>query len=160
MNQTIVRKSVEADLEAILILLDQLGYPATPGEMKDRLQIIINEGLAHDQLLVAENSSQVVGLVHFQVRYTLMNDPYGEIVSFVIREDMRGQGIGTLLLNAVEKWALHLGLNQIILYSNALRKKAHQFYGKNGYLKVKDSVMLKKCLCIVVLLVLPACQCF
>jgi N-acetylglutamate synthase-like GNAT family acetyltransferase len=144
-NKIMVRKAVATDLESVTTLVEQLGYPSTCAEIKDRLQMI-DEDAEHQQILVVENNAAMVGLVHLQVRYTLMTEAYVEIVSCVIGEDMRGQGIGTLLLTAVEKWALTLKIHRIQLYSNALREDAHRFYYKNGYVKVKDSVMLKKIL--------------
>jgi len=139
----IIRQAVETDLDSVISLLEQLGYPSRRIEMLARLRRIVDDPLNH-QILLAQNGLQLLGLVHLQVRNTLMSESYVEIVSLVVDEQARGQGIGTALLKAAETWATGLQLNLMQLYTNKLRDEAHQFYLKNGYTKVKDSIMFKK----------------
>lgn len=139
----IIRQAVDTDLDVIISLLAQLGYPSHPVEILERLRKIRLDPLNH-RILLAQNGLQSLGLVHLQVRNTLMSESYVEIVSLVVDEQARGQGIGTALLGAAEEWAAGMKIDLMQLYSNAIREKAHQFYLKNGYTRVKDSVMLKK----------------
>lgn len=127
------------DCESIARLMGQLGYPCQSIVMRERLASLNS---LSSLVLLAEISGKVIGLIHMEVRITLMVQPMVEIVSFVIDESYRGAGIGRQLLAAAEHWALKKGYNKIQLYTNAKRLDAHRFYVANGFSKVKDSILM------------------
>jgi N-acetylglutamate synthase-like GNAT family acetyltransferase len=139
----IVRRATGSDLPAISGLMEQLGYPAAAIELNRRFLTVWHNRQEH-RLLVAESDTTLAGLIHLTVRHTLMQDDFVEIVSLVVTESLRGRGVGRMLLSEAEQWALDLKLPSVRLYSNAVRIPTHQFYIQNGYVKVKDAVLLKK----------------
>jgi len=52
---------------------------------------------------------------------------YAEIVSLVVSESARGQGIGKALVLAAESWA-NTRVNKIRVRANSTREEAHDFY--------------------------------
>jgi ribosomal protein S18 acetylase RimI-like enzyme len=71
-----------------------------------------------------------VGRAHF-------NSPEdAQIRSMAVEENWRGKGIGSIVLNALEKIAIEKGAKKIILHA---RDNAVKFYEKNGYKVVSES---------------------
>lgn len=137
----ILREMEVFDIDAVVNLMHQLGYAADNRKIRKRLshlKPLINK------IVIAESGRKVVGLIHLQLRVTLMDDRQVEIVSLVVDEAWRGKGVGKRLLTAAQDWAVERGLPKIQLYSNQKRTAAHAFYMNNGYQKIKDSIMLVK----------------
>lgn len=55
------------------------------------------------------------------------------IEDLIIRDDLRGNGIGTKLMAAIHKFGKNAGCSYAILVSSGFRKRAHHFYEKIGY---------------------------
>jgi ribosomal protein S18 acetylase RimI-like enzyme len=145
METVMVHEATTQDLAAIVVLLGQLGYFTGPDQLEARFEKIQAESGRH-KLMVARMGEQTVGLLHIQRRTTLMEGPGLEIVSLVVDETMRSQGIGRLLLQAAERIAGETEASLITLYSNQQRARAHQFYLRHGFRIKKVSVMLQKSL--------------
>ena len=77
---------------------------------------------------------KILGFLSFQIhRYLHHNQDTGEIVELVVLPECRGKRIGQQLLQAIEKKAIDLHLEQIELSTSTYRKQAHHFYEQNGY---------------------------
>jgi N-acetylglutamate synthase-like GNAT family acetyltransferase len=74
-----------------------------------------------------------VGRVHFN------SETEAQIRSMAVEENWRGKGIGSIVLNELEKIAKEKGAKKIILHA---RDNAVNFYKKNGYKIVKPSHIL------------------
>jgi GNAT superfamily N-acetyltransferase len=94
---------------------------------------------------VAEGpDGEVVGWVGVYVFRSVETDPYAEISGLVVDEKVRSRGIGRVLLQAAEEWALGQGCDEIAVHSNVIRKRAHAFYEQNGYRLRKTQAALHK----------------
>lgn len=71
-----------------------------------------------------------VGRVHFN------NETEAQIRSMAVEEEWRGKGIGSIVLEELEKIAIDKSAREIILHA---RENAVKFYAKNGYDVVKES---------------------
>lgn len=81
---------------------------------------------AQDQLvLVAEMLDEIVGTA------TISQNYFGSVF---IRPDMHGKGIGTKLMDSLERLAKQNGLEEVVLHSSI---NAVKFYEKRGYTKVR-----------------------
>jgi GNAT superfamily N-acetyltransferase len=66
------------------------------------------------------------------------------IEGFVVDEQARSGGIGARLLEALEIWARARGCNALRVQSNVIRKRAHAFYERHGYVKLKTQFAFRK----------------
>jgi GNAT superfamily N-acetyltransferase len=66
------------------------------------------------------------------------------IGGLVVREDMRGQGVGRRLCVEVEEWARSKSVALVRVRSQIKREDAHRFYLRDGYRKVKTSMVFEK----------------
>ena len=129
-----IRHSTEKDLQDMVILMDQLGYPTTFAEMKERYEHIATDD--NFTTLVAEINGRVIGLIGLQTSYLYeKNGRHCRIMAMVVHEQYRGSGIGRQLLLSAEQWAAEHQVDSISLNSSngANREAAHEFYQEMGY---------------------------
>jgi N-acetylglutamate synthase-like GNAT family acetyltransferase len=58
------------------------------------------------------------------------------VAAFVVREDLRGSGVGTLVLELIEQKAKSYGIDQIYLWTEGEKP----FYQKRGYSQVEQLI--------------------
>ena len=134
MNIIIRPINLEQDIENITNLTTQLGYPTTQQQLFLRLKNLHQDENYHT--FVLENEGLVVAYTGFICLHTWEFD--GRLIRiqvFVVDENHRGQGIGRLLLNAVENFAKEHQIFRILLNSSNRpeRETAHQFYKGLGF---------------------------
>jgi len=129
--KTLIEDAKPEDAARLVILLGQLGYPATHSEMLDKIQL---HKKATYKLLVAEEDNQVVGFIALHFYHAFHHPaPIGRITAFCVDENARGAGIGTSLLRAAEEFLEQQGCFKIELTSNSKRANTHQYYLNRGY---------------------------
>ncbi|HFI0134263.1 TPA: GNAT family N-acetyltransferase [Streptococcus suis] len=80
-----------------------------------------------------DETGQVSGYIHAQIYESLYSNRGYNILGLAVLSTYRGQGIGSKLLQAVEKLALDRDISFIRLNSAEHRKLAHRFYEQLGY---------------------------
>ena len=86
-------------------------------------------------VLVAERDGEVVGTCQL-ITFRHLGHHGGrcaEIESMHVRPDVRGNGVGGVLLEAATAAARAAGCYRIQLTSNAVRTDAHRFYRRHGF---------------------------
>ncbi len=122
-----VRAAEVADVEAIHALLEPF---AAAGVILPRSRDDIFEHL--QEFLVASYDGEPVGAAAMHI----YGSNLAEVRSLVVREDMRGRGIGGLLLDACERWAAALGVARIFALTYL-----PEFFARFGYARVpKESL--------------------
>ena len=138
-----VRPPGPADYPAMAELAGQLGYPSTAREVRARLA-----GMKDPRqytVFVAETSDgQVAGWIGVFIFRCVERAPCAEINGLIVDGGQRSQGIGKLLLDAAEKWARRRGCAEITVHSNVIRRRAHRFYERHGYQRVKTQKLFAK----------------
>jgi N-acetylglutamate synthase-like GNAT family acetyltransferase len=87
-----VRPVLEADLSRITDLLAQLGYPATTGQVRGRLDRWLAD--PYGMLLVAEVDGAVAGVAALHAITLLEHDGrLGRLVALVVDEAYQGHGV-------------------------------------------------------------------
>lgn len=132
MNEIAIRPAAKADAPDLARLVTQLGYPASAGEMAERVEAL--SGRPEYALFVAETSGRVVGLVGAFLGYALeFSGPWGRLMGLVVDEPFRGRGIGARLMEQIEGWLRDRGATRLTLTSGKQRADAHRFYRRLGY---------------------------
>ena len=131
------------DSAAVADLTSQLGYPAGEGDIRRRYDFILDREDA--RLFVAHDADlTILGWIHVQATYLLEADPRAEIWGLVVAESARRSGVGRLLVDAAEDWAVKHGFSVIAVRSNLLRVEAHAFYERLGFEAVKNQKAYRK----------------
>jgi ribosomal protein S18 acetylase RimI-like enzyme len=139
----VIRQMLPEDAAAVADLTSQLGYPSSEGAIKRRYDFIKDRWDA--RLLVAQHADRaVVGWIHVQALYLLEADTRAEIWGLVVAETARRTGVGRMLVEAAEEWAVMRGLDMMGVRSNYLRLEAHAFYEHLGYQIVKTQNAYRK----------------
>jgi GNAT superfamily N-acetyltransferase len=127
-----LRGALPADAADIALLLGQLGYPAAPREVVERLERAARE--AGTVLVATGADGAVVGLI--AVTWTAMLHharPVGRITTLVVDDRERRRGIGRLLIKAGAQAARAAGCDEIELTTGTHRTEAHHFYAALGF---------------------------
>jgi GNAT superfamily N-acetyltransferase len=131
-----IRAARSDDLQPIVRLCGQLGYPAQAPTIADRLAGLLGE--QRHAVLVAERAGEgVVGLIHVYTDIWLVMGETAEVGGLVVAEGSRGEGTGARLLGAAERWAAARGCTRLVVRTNAVRERAHRFYERQGYALLK-----------------------
>lgn len=138
-----IREAVPSDAEVISELNNsQMGYTFSTEETYEKLRGILE--CKKDKVLVAVIEGNVVGYIHAN-DYDLLYYPHMKnIMGIAVDEKFKRQGIGRMLIEAVEVWAKDTGAAGIRLVSGTTRTDAHNFYKSCGFSGDKEQVNLKK----------------
>lgn len=142
LHDLVTREIRAEDALAAAKLSEELGYPVSPGVMKQRIETLARS--ADHMVYVACLAEEVVGWIDVSVSNHLQSGPRAEIGGLVVSSEVRGSGIGRLLVGCAEQWAVQQGLNSLVVRSQIARKAAHYFYLRQGYVRTKTSAVFTK----------------
>ena len=132
MTQVVVRPAADGDSAALTDLLDQLGYPATPGVMPARLQRLLSNHNA--AALVAVRDGRVIGLATMHIISPLNRaHDVAWLTTLVVDAANRGTGAGRALVKAVEAHARMHGCERLTVTTHEDRSDANAFYQRIGF---------------------------
>jgi predicted N-acetyltransferase YhbS len=129
------------DAPSVVPLIVQLGYERSVDEVERWISALAPESCA---AFVACLSGEVVGWVEVSLVCHLQSAPHALIGGLVVRDGVRGLGIGCLLCSRAEAWAWERGVEAVRVTSRSTRGDAHRFYLRDGYETVKTSVVFEK----------------
>lgn len=139
----VIRPMQASDIEGVADLLTQLGYPTTGSSVATRFARIDAE---QNALLVADESGTARAWIHVAVHPYLESDETAEIVGLVVADGHRRRGIGKALVDAAESWAVAKGCRALRVRSRVVRERAHAFYERNGFERIKTQHCFEKLL--------------
>lgn len=126
------RRATEADADAVAVLLTELGYASTTGDVVDRVRHSLHSDRSH--LLVAQSGHGVIGLIAAElVPYFPNGATVCRVTALVVASQNRRQGLGEQLLARVTDFARDHGCSGIELTSAQHRLDAHRFYERLGF---------------------------
>ena len=127
-----IREAITDDAPSVAALLDELGYPSSPTQARERLERIAADPSMW--VLVAEVESELAGLGALHVQNLIERDEPGcEVAGLVVGQRFRRHGIGELLMRALEDEARRRGGKVMVLNTAHRRADAHAFYEALGY---------------------------
>src|SRR5215831_4627899 len=131
-RRTTVRHASGADAAAIAVLMAELGYPDSVDAISARVTRARPEG--PDGTLVAEHDGLVAGVASLHlIPLFHRGGQLARVTSFVVASHLRGQGVGTALLAACERWAAERLAERVEITSGDTRDDAHTFYERRGF---------------------------
>jgi N-acetylglutamate synthase-like GNAT family acetyltransferase len=129
---SLIRTATVSDAQAIAELLNELGYPASPTLVLQKIERL--SASDHDAVYVAEISGGVAGVIGLHTTELLhCSGRLGRITALVVSSGKRGSGIGKALLEAADGYFLKQDCIRAEVTSGDHRITAHAFYQSNGY---------------------------
>jgi GNAT superfamily N-acetyltransferase len=127
-----IRNAKVTDAADILVLLEQLGYPAEQQLIADQIMLLNHH--ADHELLVYDQEEKVVGFIsiHYLPQLAMKGD-FANIAYFCVDANNRNGGIGAVLLERAEQLVKERHCDRIFVHCNGHRVDAHRFYERNGY---------------------------
>jgi len=142
------RMATDADLDALVGLLKQLteleeDFDFDEGSHRRGLELLIAKQ-PECCIMVAEENGTVLGMASGQfVVSTACGAPSLWVEDVVIDRSLRGRGIGTELLKALQTWAKEAGGARMQLLADKDNASALAFYEKTGW-KMTNFVAMRK----------------
>lgn len=128
-----IRVAKEGDYLAVIELYnDFVESDRYSAYTNDSYEKVINN--PQKVVFVAEDAGKLVGFASFSVRDVIRYPkPIAELDELFVSPDYRNNGIGKLLLEAVEKKSREPGCYRIFIESHYDHKSAHKFYESLDY---------------------------
>lgn len=131
------------DLNSIIELMSDLGYPTSIEMMSKRMKNI--QEISSYHTFVASIDKKIVGMIGCRDIFLYEDDGFVTQISLLVtKKEYQRKGIARSLVSFVEEWASKKGSNGLFLTSGIKpeREKAHKFYEAlefevNGYRFVK-----------------------
>jgi GNAT superfamily N-acetyltransferase len=152
MSSLVIRRAVEADLPLVVRLFatpdkgnakhEDLG-PPLPSSYAEALARIADD--PDNALMVAELEGNVVGAFHLTVIQYVANrgGRVAQVENVIVEPAARSQGIGETMMRWAIDEARRRGCFRIQLTSNKVRKRAHRFYERLGFVASHEGMKLR-----------------
>ena len=130
-----IRRAGDKDAERVHQLIEKLETPQLfPLEpfVEKYIRNLDNPNLIY---LVAETDSTIIAFGSLQISEPLHHEqPVAEIVELIVDERSRGKSVGAQMVNAMLLLARDRGCCCMEVTSNRMRRRAHRFYAKHGFM--------------------------
>lgn len=129
-----IRKGLPSDLPRVLELIKELAnYEKAPLEVENTVEEMIQDGFKENPiyfLLVAEESSIVVGIAIYYIKYSTWKGKCVFLEDIIVTESQRGKGTGAKLFEAVIKIAKEMKVRRMEWQVLEWNEPALNFYRK------------------------------
>ena len=134
-------KDLLVELQEHIQNIDLEGYNILTDEFRESyfLKTMDEIKKCNGKILIYKEENNIVGLViglinnDAEETYEFKAPKRGRITELIVSKNIRSNGIGTQLLNAMENYLKSIGCQDILLGVFAYNEKAIKFYEKNGY---------------------------
>lgn len=143
-NELLVRTIERRDAEVVSLLSVQLGYARSAEAIREWIEWLAANRTHEQTAFVATITGEVVGWIEISIEHRLQSPPFGYIGGLVVKEGLRGRGIGRVLCARAEAWAWERSVEAVRVTSRSTRAAAHRFYLRDGYRELKTSQVFEK----------------
>jgi len=131
-----IRKAKKTDSSAILSLIQELAtFEKEPEAVVVTVEDIERDGFGENplfQVLIAEKNNEVVGMALYYYRYSTWKGKTIHLEDLIVKNEIRGQNIGSSLYDAVLKQAYKENLRRVEWAVLDWNTPARDFYIKSG----------------------------
>lgn len=145
----LIRKASDNDIEELINLLKILfsieqDFVFDENKQRSGLKMILaNKNSCC--LLVSELNANIVGMCSAQLIISTAEGGIAALIEdLVVKENYRGQGIGSNLLTSIEKWAAGNGAKRLELLADRSNHPALEFYQRMNWQKTQLVCLHKK----------------
>ena len=144
----IITKAVKEDIpqlcELLAILFSQESEFKPDAEKQRKGLEMIFDKPENGFVMKAEQDGKILGMVNILYMVsTFMGEKVCMLEDMVVRPEMRGQDIGTLLVKKAQQTAREEGCRRITLLTDYDNYKAQNFYENNGF-SMSSMVCMRK----------------
>lgn len=137
-----IRKATPNDLDAMLGLITELAvFEKEPDAVKISVQELQEAGFGENPMytcFVAEVKNEVVGMALVYLRFSTWVGKTVHLEDLIVKESMRGEGIGYLLYAEVMKFAIEQKVKRVNWMVLGWNKGAIKFYERTGANVLED----------------------
>lgn len=137
-----VREAKKADMESVLKLINELAvYEKEPDAVEVTVADLEQHGFGMNpsfHCFVAEKNHEVIGIALVYMRFSTWKGSVLHLEDLVVSQKMRGQGVGTILLNEVVKYGSQLGVKRVCWEVLDWNESAIVFYEQKGANVMRD----------------------
>lgn len=151
-NMVSIRKAVQADIEALRALYRELGEDGVRYQPEHfvngyRDDSFFEEVFSSDNqdILVAEENSRVIGFSHVMIipqkrAACLKPETVAYIQDLDVLEEMRGKGVGTIMMKASKEYGKTHGADFIRTQVFPQNEDGLRFYERNGFREMMKTI--------------------
>lgn len=138
----IIRKGNPEDMEAVLGLIQELAdFEKEPDAVLVTVDDLIRDGFGPVplfQVFVAEVKEEIVGIALYYYRYSTWKGKIIHLEDLVVKDKMRGTGLGYALYSEIIKQGKRDNVRRIDWHVLDWNTTAIDFYEKSGAVVLKD----------------------
>lgn len=131
-----VRLAQKTDMADVLQLIKELAhFEKEPDAVELTVTDLERDGFGENPAFtcfVAENQDQIIAMALVYMRYSTWKGPALHLEDLIVKKDLRGEGIGGLLLDEVVKHGHKLGVKRICWEVLDWNESAIAFYKQRG----------------------------
>ena len=137
-----IRDARPEDMPRVLDLIRELAhFEKEEGAVELTSEELVKDGFGDQKLFhcfVAEVDNEIEGMALVYPRYSTWKGPVIHLEDLIITEKVRGNGLGTALLDSVIKYGHELGVKRICWEVLDWNEPAIDFYEKKGAKVLRD----------------------
>ncbi|MFC5047493.1 GNAT family N-acetyltransferase [Aquimarina hainanensis] len=138
----VIREAKEQDMPAVLGLIKELAvFEKEPDAVEVTVEEMVKEGFGAHPLFhcfVAEVEKEIVGIALVYDRFSTWKGRSVHLEDLIVRESMRGTGLGKALYSKVLTYAKEKGVRRVEWAVLNWNQGAIDFYEKSGATLLKD----------------------
>ena len=138
----IIREAQKDDMSDVISLIKELAeFEKEPNEVDIDSTVLVNDGFEENsyfKCFVAENNDSIIGTAIIYNRYSTWKGRTIHLEDLIVTENMRTNGVGTLLLDKVVNYAKNLKVKRVSWEVINWNEKAIKFYLNKGALIKQD----------------------
>ncbi|WP_109851250.1 GNAT family N-acetyltransferase [Aquimarina sp. AU58] len=138
----VIRDAREEDMTQVLGLIQELAiFEKEPDAVEITVEELIREGFGDHPLFhcfVAEVKDEIVGIALVYYRFSTWQGRSVHLEDLIVKESMRGTGLGSALYKEVLKYAKSKGVRRVEWVVLDWNTPAIDFYEKSGAKLLKD----------------------